>query len=404
MDFSIDEPSRKLVNELDDRFLRGIASRAPVTDEVGAIPPENWREIAQSDYARLFHPASVGGLGADGVTQAMAMERLARACPSTFWSATMSVLVCAKLIHTYGDAEHHGRLLEPLLRFERLACFPVVENTSGSDASTYTTAVRRDADGYVITGEKSRITNATTADLGVVLARFEEHEYGWCYAFVDLRQDGVRTYRMHDLGLRGMPWGGIVFNRARIGVRDVVPVRLEEFPHGMAWGWLFISIAAIAIAQNALDASIAHARSHKAFGRPLIHMDRVQEAIAEMRTQIDAARLLAYRCAWHRAEGRLAQDLVGMLKPYATEMAVRATQHAVQIHGAWGLTHGYPVERMYRDAPMNVIGGFASNRLRELVAQDLGLPTPYQDFDWLKATGLDVDCAVHPGALLSAGR
>jgi alkylation response protein AidB-like acyl-CoA dehydrogenase len=94
----------------------------------------------------------------------------------------------------------------------------------------------------------------------------------------------------------------------------------------MAWGWLFISIAAIAIAESALVHSVQHAHKQLAFGRPLAHMEGVQAALADMRTEIDAARLLAYHCAWHRTEGRLVQDLVGMLKPYATEMAVRVTQ------------------------------------------------------------------------------
>lgn len=90
------------------------------------------------------------------------------------------------------------------------------------------------------------------------------------------------------------------------------------------------------------------------------------------------------------------QDLIGMLKPYATEMAVRITQKAIQIHGSWGLTPGYPIERLYRDAPMHIIGGFASNRLREVVAAHLGLPTTYRDFDWLSPTGLGLDIGEQP--------
>jgi alkylation response protein AidB-like acyl-CoA dehydrogenase len=188
-----------------------------------------------------------------------------------------------------------------------------------------------------------------------------------------------------------MSWGGLVFDGVEVDARDVVPVRLPEFPEGMAWGWLFISIAAIGIAESAFAAALDHARTQLAFGVPLGRMEAVQAALASMRSEIDAARLLAYRCAWHRTEGRLVQDLVGMLKPYATEMAVRTTERAVQVLGSWGLTPGHPVERLYRDAPMNVIGGFASNRLRELVATGLGLPAVYGDADRLAGTGLDLD-------------
>lgn len=404
MDFSLDEKSMRLIEDLDRRFSAGIAARADAADMTGTLPEENWRDITESGYLRVFHPKEIGGLGVDGVTQAMAMETLARACPSTFWSVTMSAMVCAKLIHTYGNLADHCRLLAPLLSGERLGCFPVVELTSGSDAGTYSTTVRRDGAGYVINGEKARITNATNSDLAVVFSRLEGHEAGWCYAFVDLCQPGVRTYPMPHMGLRAMSWGGLVFDQARVDIRDVVPIRLSEFPEGMAWGWLFISISAIAIAESALTRSVEHARAQVTFGRPLAHMEGVQSALAEMRTEIDAARLLAYRCAWHRTEGRLVQDLVGMLKPYATEMAVRTTQRAVQIHGSWGLTPGYPVERLYRDAPMTVIGGFASNRLRELVAQELGLPPTYQEFDWLSPTGLGHDTGEHLVSSLTTAR
>jgi alkylation response protein AidB-like acyl-CoA dehydrogenase len=400
MDFSLDERQVRLIEDLDRRFS-GIAARADAADAAGSMPKQNWLDIVDSGYLRMFHPTGIGGKGVDGVTQVMAMESLARACPSTFWSATMSALVCVKLINTYGTLTHHRRLLEPLLNGERLACFPAVELTSGSDASTYVTTVRRDRDGYVINGEKARITNATNADLGVVFCRLDGHPAGWCYAFVDLRQPGVRSYPMPHLGLRAMPWGGLVFDQARVDIRDVVPIRLDQFPEGMAWGWLFISVASIAIAEMALNLSIEHARTQVAFGRPLAHMESMHAALAEMRMEIDAARLLAYRCGWHRAEGRLAQELVGMLKPYATEMAVRATHRAVQIHGSWGLTPGNPVERLYRDAPMNVIGGFASNRLRELVAEQLGLATTYQEFDWLAPTGLGLDYNSHAASLLA---
>ncbi|MEW2444473.1 acyl-CoA dehydrogenase family protein [Micromonospora marina] len=379
-----------LLTDLEMR-LAGIADRARAADEAGELPPENWREVVDSGYPQMFHPVTLGGLALDGVTQARAMETLARACPSTFWSATMSVLVCVKLISTHGNLDDHRDLIGSLIDGRRLACFAVVERTSGSDPGTYATTVRRRGDHWVVDGEKSRVTNATSADVAVVFARLPEHGDGWCYAFVDLGQERVHTYDIPHLGLRAMPWGGIVLDGAHVHARDVVPLRLERLSDAMAWGWLFISIAAIAIAESALDCAVRHARSQVAFGRALGHMEAVQSALAQTRVEIDAARLLAYRCAWHRAQGRLVPDLVGMLKPYATEMAVRATSRAVQVLGAHSLTPGNPVERLYRDAPMNVIGGFASNRLRDLVAGQIGLPPTYQPFDWLDGTGLDLD-------------
>lgn len=394
MDFSTDSVDTARVAEFERRFQAGVARRAAAADRAGGMPPENWQDIVASGYLRAFHPRDIGGLGLDGVTQAQIMETLARACGGTYWSATMSSLVCGTIISTYGDRVEHRRLLDPLLGGDRLAAFAVVERTSGSDAGTYRTAVRPApaGDGWVISGEKARITNGPKADLAVVFARFEGSASAsddWCYAFVDLRQDGVGQYAMPHMGLRAMPWGGITFDRVPIRREDVVPVRPSEFAHAMASGWLFISISAIALADNALRAAVEHASRQVAFGRPLAHMEGVQAQIAAARAEIDAARLLAWRAAWHRGRGRSVHELIAMLKPFATEMAVRVVQAAVQIHGSWALTPGHEVERLYRDAPMNVIGGFTSNRLRELVAAADGLDiTVFQEFDWLSATGL----------------
>ncbi|KOX21790.1 hypothetical protein ADK67_26005 [Saccharothrix sp. NRRL B-16348] len=389
----------------------GIAARAAETDATGRIPLQNWKELTDSGYLRLFHSPDIGGTGADGPTQAAAMEALARACAGTFWAATVSALLCAKLISTYGDTREHARLLRPLLSGERLATFAVVEKTAGSDSGTFRTTVRPAGPAgsdFVITGEKSRIANSPAADLAVVLARREklpgDDGPDWCLAFVDLRQPRVQRYAIPHMGLRGMSWGGIVFDDAHVAAADVVPVPIEELAEGMAWGWLFIAFAAIGIAESALAASVRHARQRVSFGRPLAHMEGVQAQLAESHAQIDAARLLAHRVTCERAAGRSARDLIGMLKIYATEMAVGVAARAVQIHGAAGVTSGHEVERLYRDAQMNVIGGFASNRLREQVAEGLGLgPAVYRAFDWVTPSGLGRDPVGLDGLVHAAG-
>lgn len=406
MEFSTRTARLDFVAELERRFQEGVATRAAAADEAAALPPENWQDIVDSGYLRAFHPKEIGGLGVDSTTQVMAMEALARACPGTYWSATMSTLLCGKLISTYGDTTEHRRLLDPILGGERIGCFAVVERTSGSDPGTYRTTVRPDGGGgYLITGEKARITNAPVADLAVTLARLEDPDLednpGWCFAFVDLRQEGVRTYPMPNAGLRAMPWGGVVFEDAPVAAADVVPVPFSEFAEGMAWGWLFISVASIAIAENALAEAVDHAGKQIVNGRPLGHLQEIQAMLADMRTEIDAARLLAWRASWERGRGRSARELIAMLKAYATEMAVRVVRQSVQIHGSWGLTRGRPVERYHRDAPMNVIGGFTSNRMREVVAEGMGLDASTHDpFDWLAPAGLGLDPV--PGPLTSA--
>jgi alkylation response protein AidB-like acyl-CoA dehydrogenase len=393
----------------------GVAARAHETDVAGRIHPASWQETADSGYLRMFHAPELGGTGADVLAQLEAMETLARACPATYWTATVSGLLCAKLIARYSPASEHARLLEPVLSGEKLACFAIVERGAGSDAATLQTLVRpagAPGEGYLISGEKSRIANAAEADLAVTVVRrhrpAEEGGPEWCLAFVDLRRPGVRRYDIPRMGLRGMPWGGIVFTDAHVAETDVVPVPFGELggelSESMAWGWLLIAVAAVGIAESALDASVRHARERVSFGRPLMHMEGVQAQLADARVRIDAARTLARRALAEKAAGRPARDLIAMLKIYATEMAVDVTAAAVQIHGASGVTQGHEVERLYRDAQMNVIGGFTSNRLREVVAEGLGLgPAVYSAFDWLKPTGLGKDPVGFDGLREPAG-
>ncbi len=369
-----------------------IAARATQTDASGTIPAESWQELVETGYLGLFHPRHLGGSGADAATQVRAMEALARACSGTYWAATVSSLLCGNLLATYGDERHH-ELIRSLATGKRLAAFAIVETAAGSDAATYRTLVRRAGSDYTINGEKSRITNAPRADLAVTLARRDrpagDDGPEWCLAFVDLDQPGVHRYDIPHMGLRGMPWGGIVYTDAHVDEANVVPVPFTELAEGMTWGWLLVSVAAVATTEAALSASVRHARQRVSFGRPLAHMEGVQAQVADAHARIDAARLLARRGAAQRVAGHSARQLIGMLKVYATEMAVEVTQCAVQIHGAAGVTEGHEVERHYRDAQMNVVGAFATNRLREQIAEGLGLgPAVYRPFDWLAPTGL----------------
>ena len=383
------------MNEIVDRMdFDGIASRAALVDATGVIPEENWAELSDNGYLRLFHPTEIGGVAADGPTQAAAMEKLAAACPSTFWTATVSGLLCAKLISTYGDVRTHGHLLRPLVSGEKLAAFGVVEKRAGSDPATYEATVRPDGDGYTITGEKSRITNAPIADLAVVLARLADADGAptgeWCLAFVDLNQPAVERYSIDHMGLRGMPWGGMRFDEARLSASDVVPVSLEVLSEGMAWGWLLVSYSSIAIADTAVRTSAAHALRQMSWGRPLAHMEGVHAQLADSQADIEAARLLALKATTERASGRSGKQLIGHLKAFATEMAVEVMTRAVQMHGAAGVTTGHVIERMYRDAQMNVIGGFTTNRLREQMVENMGLgPAVYSEFDWVGNLKLD---------------
>lgn len=357
----------------------GIAGRAQETDREGCIPSSNWDELKSKQYLRLLHPSTVGGLDTPPERQLAIMEELAGACGSTYWTATVSGLLCAKLVATYGDAAVHRELLSSILDGSKLACFAIAERASGSDASMYTTTITPSAGkgtGLVLNGEKANITNAPTADIAVTLARYDTRRANgrpaWCMAFVDLHRPGTTRQTSPSMGLRGMPWGSIAFKNVSVDESAIVVAPFDTLSRGMTWGWLLVAVSSIAIADQATRLSFQHARERRSMGHSLGDQEVVQAQLAKSRTDIEACRAMLHRVGARWIGGDpTARIELGMLKVYATEMAVQALIRAVQIHGASALTPGHAIERLYRDAQMNVIGGFASNRLRETIAEDL---------------------------------
>lgn len=371
------------------RFCRErIAPRAKEVDRTGRIPDETWADLAEIGYAQLFHPEAVGGAGADGVTLAIAVEALSRACGSTAWSATISAALAGKLLYNLGTKEHHERWLRPLVAGEILGCFGAVGRGSGSDTASDDTSLCRRGSGYVLRGEKPWVSNGPTARVAVITARLEgvASRAGMGCAIVDLEREGVVRTSNERLGLRGVPWGGLFFDDVPIPEADVIgPVDMDRLLDSVAWGQFLMTWSSIGLAEEAHAASVAFAREHVAFGRPILHLQSVHARLAGMQAEIDAARLLALDAAWRSGRGREARDLLMMAKVHSTEMAVRVADAAMKLHGARGFTTAFPIERLYRDSLGNIPAGLTTDRLRELIACPLvgADPWKYEPFDWL---------------------
>ncbi len=208
MDFALSDGQKAFQARFDALCRDRIAPRAREVDLRSAIPKGSFHDLAEAGYHRLFHPAYLGGTGTDGVTQGLAMESLARACASTFWAASISSVLCGKILHDLCAPAHHWDWLQPIVAGEKTGCFAATEAGSGSDPGSYQTTVRETPGGLRLSGEKSRISNATTADVAVVLARNATASgSGLCYVVVDLRRRGIHRREMPKLGLLGMSWG-----------------------------------------------------------------------------------------------------------------------------------------------------------------------------------------------------
>ena len=362
-----------------DRFCQDkIAPRAKLTDESGHIPQENWRELADMGFFKMHYPESAGGLDVSWVVKSMAQESLAKACAATFLSTGASVGLCGAPLHHFGSDAQKARWLVPIINVDKIGCFALTEPDAGTDAAAIRTSAKKTPTGWLLNGEKALITNAPIADVAIVMAVTDKDAgVGGVTMFaVDLSKAGVtRSKPYKKMGLRGSETGGLVFEDVALDDSDVVGEIGQGFIQAMQTlelGRIGMCHFAIGIADAAYDAARRYAMERKAFGKPIARLQAIHFKIADMKVELDGARLMARQCAWRKeVEGEHLGPLASVAKVYATEMAARVTDMAVQVFGGWGYTDDHPVERLYRDARLGPIGEGSSEIQRELVAREL---------------------------------
>jgi alkylation response protein AidB-like acyl-CoA dehydrogenase len=377
MDFSISKEQEELGRSFEAFCQEKIASRSMQADKESAIPDESWKDLAEMGFFRLPFPEEAGGIGGDWVVQAMAEESLAKACASTFLSAGASIGLCGGPLFHYGSDEQKERWLAPMMAGEKKGCFGLTEPGAGTDVKNMKSRARKTDSGWVLSGEKALITNAPVADVAVVMAVTDpDAGYAGVTAFaVDLSKEGVtRSEAYSKMGLRASTTGGLVFDEVQLDDSDVVGSVGAGFLQAMQtleFGRIGMCHFGIGIAEAAYEASMKYATEREAFGKPIARLQAVHFKIADMKVKIDAARLMARRVFWTKSQGTECRELASVAKLYATEMAVEVTDAAVQIHGGWGYTDDFVVERLYRDARLGPIGEGTSEIQRELIARSL---------------------------------
>ncbi|HET6345248.1 MAG TPA: acyl-CoA dehydrogenase family protein, partial [Myxococcota bacterium] len=303
MDAQSVEENRVFAEKFDRVCQERIAARAHEVDREGALPTGIIRDLSEAGYFKLFHPKSLGGVEADTAMLCAAMESLGKACPSTYWVATVSSLLVGKILHKMGNAEQHQRFLLPIIRAERIGAFAAVETGPGGDQSSYQTTISKSGNNFVLNGFKSRVNNAPVADTCVIVARNlpgegEPGDRHLRFVFVDLRQKGVKRFHIPTLGMRGSPWGGMFLDNVVVTPGDILAGDFETVLDVAEWGQVFVSFMAIGVAESALDAALEFTGSRANFGQPAGHMQAVHRMIATIRMDINAARALAVRAVW----------------------------------------------------------------------------------------------------------
>ncbi|GAC1569961.1 MAG: acyl-CoA dehydrogenase [Polyangiales bacterium] len=397
MDYALSADQRSFKIEFERFCEERIRPRARETDRAGAVPQESWDDLVKTGFLGFFHPPELGGSSLEPIKQAIALESLAKACASTFWTATISSLLCGKLLYSLCRPKHHQQWLRPIITGAKKGCFALLERGAGSDPGSLRTTLYPDGDIYRLKGEKWRISNGMVADVAVVVARDPSWALGapagrgLAYVVVDLNQPGIQREPIEHVGLRGMSWAKISFDEIPVSTDDVMfNADMEKTLPSIEWGQLIMSFCALGVSEAAYDVAVKFCKDRSSFGRSLSHMQVGHSRVADMRTEIDAARLLAYEAVWSKVGGRAAQEIVMMTKVYATEMGVRVADAAMRILAGWAFSKIYDVERLYRDSLGNLPGGLTSDRLRELIACPIvGVdPWLYEPLDWLAPSAL----------------
>jgi butyryl-CoA dehydrogenase len=383
MDFDLTDEQKMIRDAARDFAAREVAPKAAELDKTSRWPTEIVARMAELGFLGMAIPEEYGGGGLDALSYALAMEEISAACASC--GVIMSVnnsLFCDPL-YKFGTDQQKKDILTPVASGKKLGCFGLTEPMSGSDAQTMVTSAEKTKDGWSLNGAKNWITNGPHADFILVFAITEKVPQGEGKpprlkhtAFVIPK--GTPGYTQaapdHKLGIHAAHSCTVFFENCQVPDSAVVGKVGEGFKVAMATldgGRIGIASQALGIARAAMDVSVAYAKERKSFGVPIAQHQAIQFMLSDMATQLDAARLLTWRAAVMKDEGVRHTTESAIAKLFASEMATRVAHKAIQVHGGYGYSSEFPVERNYRDARITEIYEGTSEIQRIVIAASL---------------------------------
>jgi alkylation response protein AidB-like acyl-CoA dehydrogenase len=377
LDLSLSEEQELLKRTVREFAQAEIRPHSREWDEKQEFPREIFTKLGEMGLMGATWPAEYGGAGLATLDWALILEELAAVDAGVALSVAAHNSLCSGHIYLAGSEAQKKRYLVPLAKGEKIGCWGLTENSAGSDAGgTRTTAVR-DGSHWVLNGSKTFITNGRVADVAVVMAVTDKTKgkKGISAFIVERGANGFRSGKKEDkLGVRSSDTSELVLEGCRIPVENL----LGQEGHGfidtlriLDRGRIGIAAWAVGIARASFEAAMSYALERKQFGLAIAEFQAVQFKIADMATKIDAARLLTLRAASLRDAGKEHTTESSMAKLFASEMAVQVALDAVQIHGGYGFTKDYPVERYLRDSKLGTIGEGTSEVQRLVIAREL---------------------------------
>jgi alkylation response protein AidB-like acyl-CoA dehydrogenase len=358
-------------------------------DESQHFPIDVFRGLAQLGVLGCVFPEDLGGAGYSYVDYSIIMEEVARVDPSIALSLAAHVSLCTNHIFLAGNREQHERYIPKLASGEWIGCWSLTEPEAGSDAGGTRTKAVLDGDHWVLNGGKTFCTNAHIADVCVAMAVTDRaaSSHGISAFIIETgRETAAETggetsapgFRLgkkeNKLGMRCSPTGEVLFTDCRLPESQVCGKRGEGFVDSLRildGGRISIAALAVGLAQGAYEAALKYSKHRKQFGRFISEFQAIQHKLADMATEIDAARLMTLRAAWLKDNGQSVNKESAMAKLFASEVAVRAADNALQVHGGYGFIKDYPVEKFYRDVKLCTIGEGTSEIQRMVIARQL---------------------------------
>jgi butyryl-CoA dehydrogenase len=349
---------QKTVREFAESEVKPLAKEL---DETGRFPRDTFKKAAELGLTGVALPEAEGGAGFDHIAYSIVIEEMSRCCASTGVILSVQNSLYCDPLHRFGTEEQKKKFLLPFARGERIGCYALTEPQAGSNAAALQTKAVKKGDKYLINGTKAWITNGGAADAAIVYVNTDpaKGEKGITAIVVEKGTPGFKVGKEEKkLGINATACCELIFTDCEVSVANRIGNEGEGYKVALSTldgGRIGIGAQATGIAQGAFEAALAWSQQRMAFGHPISQFQAIQFMLADMSTEIDAARLLVRKAAWKQDTGaRFSMD-AAIAKLFASEMATRVTHKAIQIHGGYGYSREYPVERAYRDARITEI-------------------------------------------------
>jgi alkylation response protein AidB-like acyl-CoA dehydrogenase len=378
VDFSFTDEQNQLRRSIREFAEGEIAPHVMEWDEASKFPLEIMPKLAEMGLLGVIFPEQYGGAGLGYVEYVIAIEELSRIDGSVGIIVAAHNSLCSNHIFKFGTEDQKKKYLTPLAQGKKIGAWSLTEPEAGSDAGGTRTTAKRDGNNWVINGSKTFCTNGHYADYAVVMALTDKskNSHGISAFIVEKGTPGFKPGKKENkLGLRASDTSELIFTDCKVPAENLLGAEGEGFIGSLKildGGRISIAALGLGMAQGALDAAIKYSKQRKQFGQTISEFQAIQFKLADMATQVEAARLLVYQAAWlaDRKDVRFTRES-SMAKLFSSEVAVRVANECVQIHGGYGFIKDYPAEKFYRDVKLCTIGEGTSEIQKLVIARQL---------------------------------